>query len=448
MKNKILILSLVFALVFSVTAFADIENFAVTKTADTEYGITFNLPTDTDGAQVFVYGPVKGMYDSTISMNPTGEWKDYYVHYTRYIKAENSVVKADFKADIPAEVLVDVLYVSAVTADGSVYHISNDGIRKMPGVSSLKSLEIINSDGQVVADSITLGVPSTYVFKSKIVDAYDNLMTEAKTNFITEGLTSSTIQLIDSTVVVDDKAENSGVKFKVIASYDNLSDTVDITVSGSGSSSGGGSSGGGSSVNKSSGRGSSINAPSSMVTPGGESSIPFTDLSTDDWYYDNIMNLHSLGVFYGTDGKANPNSQVTVQEICAFLQRALKLDNDSATMGELANDATVSEWAKGPVSAAIKADILKGDGTGSFGGEKNSSREQAFVLLARAFGIVESEAELDFADASQVSDWARNYISAMVENGYVNGNNEGNIAPSNTITRAEFCAVLDRVLSK
>lgn len=444
--KKLLILTLIFALAFSCTAYAAVENFAVTKGGTDEYEITFNLPTDAEGVQVFVYGPVKGAYDTKVSMDPTGEWKDYYVHYTRYFEATDSTVNAGFTVKLPANVLVDTLYVTAVTSEGEVNHIVSDDVKKMPGVSSLKSLEITDSNGETVADTITVSVPSSQTFKTKITDEYGNLMTDAKVNFTTENLTAAAIQLIDSTIVVDDKSANNGVSFKLTASYNNLSDIVTINVVGSGSGSGS-TSGGGSSKNNSSGKGSGVSVSPSVIGSNASADKPFTDLSEDAWYYDNLMNLYSLGILYGSNGQANPTGEITVQEICAFLQRAMKLEADSDIVSQLADDATVSDWAREPVSAAVKAGVLNGDGS-SYNGLSNATREQAFVLLARAFGLQDGDAELNFADADAVSDWAKKSISAMVDNGYVNGDNEGNIAPKNAITRAEFCAVLDRILSK
>ena len=71
------------------------------------------------------------------------------------------------------------------------------------------------------------------------------------------------------------------------------------------------------------------------------------------------------------------------------------------------------------------------------------TREEAFVVLARAFALTDgrSASLSGFSDNGAVSSWASGSLSALVENGYVNGAN-GRLNPKNNITRAEFAKII------
>lgn len=80
--------------------------------------------------------------------------------------------------------------------------------------------------------------------------------------------------------------------------------------------------------------------------------------------------------------------------------------------------------------------------------ESNISRQEAFVVLARAFKIssagVENKALDGFSDRADVASWAENELNAMVEAGYVKGSN-GTLNPKANMSRAEFATVMDNL---
>lgn len=76
------------------------------------------------------------------------------------------------------------------------------------------------------------------------------------------------------------------------------------------------------------------------------------------------------------------------------------------------------------------------------------SREQLFVMFARAMGI-EPKASSDtaFADSGEVSSWAAGYINALADMGAIQGSGDGTLNPSGDMNRASFVAVLDQTIS-
>ena len=183
-----------------------------------------------------------------------------------------------------------------------------------------------------------------------------------------------------------------------------------------------------------------------VITP--EYTVTFTDIDKSHWAYGSILKLAELGIVNGgSDGRVNPDDNITTEEVCAVLARHLGL-KESDTALELVNtDSTVSEWAKAEVAAIVNAKILKYDAENSaLNGNVNASRELSFVMLARAFEISSNEAELPFTDADKISAWAVDSIKGLYANGNISGYEDGTINPKGNITRAEFFTMLDRLM--
>ena len=93
----------------------------------------------------------------------------------------------------------------------------------------------------------------------------------------------------------------------------------------------------------------------------------------------------------------------------------------------------------------VKTGILSGSGN-QLMPNNEITRQEAFSLLARIFGITNGgESALEgFADKDEVASWAKGALAAMVEAGYVSGN-DGKLNPNDNITRAEFAQLLSNI---
>jgi hypothetical protein len=81
---------------------------------------------------------------------------------------------------------------------------------------------------------------------------------------------------------------------------------------------------------------------------------------------------------------------------------------------------------------------------GTFGPDKNVTREQAAAMLIRALGLDTSLPRADpFPDVAAAR-WSAPQIAAAKTLGYVRGYNDGNYRPENNMTRAELAALLTR----
>ena len=441
--KKIFLLFLCFVIAVPFVAFADgTDAQAIIAKTDTDgvYSIKLQVDTQANGAIIFVYGLEKGNYNATASFNPEGEYKEYYVHYSEYKNSTDGTVNFDVLADIPNDVLVNTLYVTVVDTNGNIYNIENGD---MPGLASASALEFVDSDGNSLGNEVKLDPGSVYSFYARVNDKYGNVFKSSNLKFELGKDAPPAVQLIDNRLTVDYKKENVNKSFKLIVGYGDIKNEVTVNVSDKYSSGEGGS--GGSSSSKRSSIGGSVSVPADMIKPAeNKFTSPFSDLTGSEWYYDDIIELYDRGLVKGSDGCIYPDSNISRQEICATLVRALKLTADNTV--DVKSDATVSEWARESVSTAIANGIIQGDGN-NVDGSRFSTREQAFVMLSRAFKLTGTGNSTSFSDESEISDWAKDSIGIMADCGYVKGDDNGNVSPKNPITRAEFFAVILRMMN-
>ena len=88
------------------TAFAETTEISVDKLVENDYNISFSVDTESSGATVFLYGPIKGDYDTQLSFAPNGEYKDFYVHHAEFVPVYDGQVYFDFNVKLNQNILI------------------------------------------------------------------------------------------------------------------------------------------------------------------------------------------------------------------------------------------------------------------------------------------------------------------------------------------------------
>lgn len=165
----------------------------------------------------------------------------------------------------------------------------------------------------------------------------------------------------------------------------------------------------------------------------------FADMPSD-WSEEAVTHAIENGLLKGSDGYIRPNDSMTRAEMAAVINRAFGAKN-------LANlsaysDVKSTAWYYEDMSKAVYMGTFIGD-DGKLNPENNITRQEAFIVLCRAFKLEESNTDMldKFADSDSVADWAKSEVATMVEAGYVNGS-DGYLGPNRTITRAEFAQLI------
>lgn len=170
----------------------------------------------------------------------------------------------------------------------------------------------------------------------------------------------------------------------------------------------------------------------------------FSDFPTD-WSAPAMTHAVQNGLLNGSDGKILPKGLLTRAQMATMVNRAFA-SSAKASLTSF-NDMVPGTWHYNEMAKAVQMGVFQG-ADGKLSPNDPITREQAFAVLARAFGLADGKASsLDkFSDGAQVSSWARGAMAALVEQGYVSGA-DGALNPQSYITRAEFAQVMDALVA-
>ena len=164
---------------------------------------------------------------------------------------------------------------------------------------------------------------------------------------------------------------------------------------------------------------------------------------------DSVLNsdLH-FGYLKGyTDGDVHPDREITRAEITTIMYRLLTAEERDRvfTADNDFNDVTKDLWYNKAVSSMANGDYVDGYPDGSFGGSRSITRAEFVAIVARM--IKPAAGETDFPDVNE-SPWASDYIAAATGAGWIEGYEDGSFRPDQTITRAEAVTIINRILDR
>lgn len=170
----------------------------------------------------------------------------------------------------------------------------------------------------------------------------------------------------------------------------------------------------------------------------------FSDFPTD-WSAPAMTHAVQNGLLNGSDGKILPKGLLTRAQMATMVNRAFA----SSAKASLTSftDMVPGAWHYDEMAKAVQMGVFQG-ADGKLSPDDPITREQAFAVLARAFGLADGSAAAlnKFSDGAQISSWAKGAVAALVEQGYVTGA-DGALNPQSNITRAEFAQVMDALVA-
>lgn len=170
----------------------------------------------------------------------------------------------------------------------------------------------------------------------------------------------------------------------------------------------------------------------------------FSDMP-DNWATEALESAVANRLLEGYNGKIMPNSPLTRAQMAAIITRAFGVASKADLSGF--SDVSSSDWFYDSIAAACHMGVMQGHG-GKMDPGSPITREQAFTVLARALKLQPAEsANMIFADADEISDWARGHIYAMINAGCIHGAG-GRLKPKSSITRAEFAQVMHNIFAR
>ena len=174
---------------------------------------------------------------------------------------------------------------------------------------------------------------------------------------------------------------------------------------------------------------------------------PFSDLDGVEWAREAIEYLAEKNVVSGTGSNIfSPNDPVTREQFVKMLVDALGFD-ESAEIHF--SDADQNMWYYPYLQRAYAAGIAEGIGEGRFGVGNHITRQDLAAMIYRAAskrGLQSSNAVVDYADADQISDYAKEAVAAMQSLGIISGMENHCFNPIQNATRAQAAKIIYGVM--
>ena len=184
------------------------------------------------------------------------------------------------------------------------------------------------------------------------------------------------------------------------------------------------------------------NLTAEPLAAGTTQTAAFSDVPADAWYAEAVAYCQQNGIMSGTAATTfAPESTLTRAMLATALHRTS--GTPAVSDAPVFTDAAAGSWYSDAVSWAAKNSIISGYGSGTFGVNDPTTREQAVTILWRYAGEPEGAAAADISDAASVSSWAQTAVRWANANGILEGmTNNRRFGPKTNIKRGEVASML------
>ena len=167
----------------------------------------------------------------------------------------------------------------------------------------------------------------------------------------------------------------------------------------------------------------------------------FSDVDTNDWYYSNVMRAVELGILSGyTDGTFKPMNNITRRDFAIMLAQSLGHDNDEKATSPF-KDVADTDYGVSSIAYLYENEITVGDSNGNFNPDANITRQEAAIMLVKAFEATGTSSDL-YADDAQIASWAKSFVYTAKAAGLMKGDDHNEFNPTDRLTRAEAASAM------
>ncbi len=173
----------------------------------------------------------------------------------------------------------------------------------------------------------------------------------------------------------------------------------------------------------------------------------------DHWAYENIILSHKLGLFNGVKEKHfAPNDTANRAMVITVLGRLANYNINQVKKLSF-SDVEENAYFYPYISWGVENNIVKGLSEEKFAPYNNITREQLAVMLnnfakAQNIELKKIYSNNIFKDDKNISNWAKESISALCQAGIIEGRPDNTFAPKETATRAEIATVLVKFIKE
>ena len=167
----------------------------------------------------------------------------------------------------------------------------------------------------------------------------------------------------------------------------------------------------------------------------------FSDVNTGDWFYNNVMRAVELGILSGyTDGTFRPMNNITRRDFAIMLAQSLGHDNDEEATSPF-KDVADTDYGVSSIAYLYENEITVGDSNGNFNPDANITRQEAAIMLVKAFEATGTSSDL-YADDAQIASWAKSFVYTAKAAGLMKGDDHNEFNPTDRLTRAEAASAM------
>ena len=178
------------------------------------------------------------------------------------------------------------------------------------------------------------------------------------------------------------------------------------------------------------------------------SGLPFGDVKSADWFYNDVKYVYEKGMMAGTAADVfAPNATTTRAMIVTILYR---LEGSPAVTGTSSFvDVPAGQWYTDAVNWAAANQIVKGTSATTFAPNDSITREQMAAILYRyaqykGYDVTKKADLSGYSDNGQVSAYAKDALAWANAAKLINGVTNTTLAPQGNATRAQVSAILHR----
>lgn len=178
----------------------------------------------------------------------------------------------------------------------------------------------------------------------------------------------------------------------------------------------------------------------------------FSDIDKSSDVYGAAKMLKGMGIIEGVGNDCfAPENTVTRADFAVMIDKAISpsgsLENE---FGDVAQDS----YFAGSVKNVASAGIIRGDENGNFNPYKTINKQEAAVILTKAYEhvigktIFAPDAAKSYSDYNSVPSWAKDYIDRAIMTGLIKPSDDNNIGADDNFTRADNAVSIAKLITE
>ena len=178
----------------------------------------------------------------------------------------------------------------------------------------------------------------------------------------------------------------------------------------------------------------------------------FSDVSKNDWFYDAVQDAVDMGLMAGVSAdRFDPQGTVTRAMVAQILYAR---EGKPTVSGAAAiSDVPANAWFHNAMQWAKGQGVIAGYPDGRMDPNAPVTREQLAVILhsyaqKKDMDLSKTADLAGYADAADVSVWAKDAMSWAVGSGLISGRSASTLAPAGSATRAECAVIFTQMFQK